>query len=344
MARDAAAGRTATWTAYEHWLYAYTATFLVPLTAVYALFGPVPIAGQLLVASVGSLTCVFSYHQVRRALTRGYAVAAALVVAVTPSQVLWSSLTMKDAFVWTTTAALGLVAAAGLAPKSPRRLAMIVAAAAVLLALIESLRPHTLVISAVALALTWFLPGQYRSARALAGVALVVLVPYAFGHGLAAQTLLSGRAETITQQRVANASAPGETSIGKVAAKADLAYLPTGLSVMVLEPVPWRDTDSRPLSLAKIEMVIWYPLVLLALAGATLARRHAGFLAFPILYAGATLLTYSLIEGNLGTALRHRGELLWPLAVMAAFGTWAARERFRAGVPTDLPFDRMVRT
>ena len=77
------------------------------------------------------------------------------------------------------------------------------------------------------------------------------------------------------------------------------------------------------MKVARANAIIWYPLLLLALIGLLgLRPRHLRVMAFPLLAGGAILLSYALIEGNLGTAFRHRGEFEWVVALLAGFGLW----------------------
>ena len=72
--------------------------------------------------------------------------------------------------------------------------------------------------------------------------------------------------------------------------------------------------------LARIEALVWYPLVALALFGLAGAWRMRRALAFPVLCGGGVLAMYGLTEGNLGTAFRHRGELVWVTLLLATVG------------------------
>lgn len=100
----------------------------------------------------------------------------------------------------------------------------------------------------------------------------------------------------------------------------DLKALPRGLVVMLLEPYPWRDTANLRMNLARAESFLWWPILALALIGVASVRRHPGVLVFPLV-AGAGIATmYALVEGNFGTAFRHRAEFIWAVALLAAFG------------------------
>jgi hypothetical protein len=117
-----------------------------------------------------------------------------------------------------------------------------------------------------------------------------------------------------------------------------VAYIPAGLTVVLLRPFPWEAATepSASLKLAGLESLLWYPILIFALIGLVAARRHHRQLAFPLLVLGATALMYALTEGNLGTAYRHRGEFVWVVALVASLGlsrvtAWFAR---RGAQPT----------
>jgi len=107
-------------------------------------------------------------------------------------------------------------------------------------------------------------------------------------------------------------------------AGADIRHLPRGLAVMLLEPHPLRRAHNTQVWLAKAEMLLWYPIVGLAVVGlASLwraRRQSASALAFPVLMGAGSLFVTSLAEGNFGTAFRHRGEFVWVMALLAAVG------------------------
>ena len=57
-------------------------------------------------------------------------------------------------------------------------------------------------------------------------------------------------------------------------------------------------------------------------------------LAFPVLASMGSLLVYASVEGNLGTAFRHRGELVWGVALLAALGAQTISGRRRPAEST----------
>jgi hypothetical protein len=108
---------------YDDFLYERTATLLVPIVGMYWLFGPIELFGQLYVALLGAATAALTARLALEIVDRRWALLAGLIVAALPSQVLWSSLILKDAAVWAVLSALVLVVALA-ARSGGRRLAL----------------------------------------------------------------------------------------------------------------------------------------------------------------------------------------------------------------------------
>jgi len=78
--------------------------------------------------------------------------------------------------------------------------------------------------------------------------------------------------------------------------------------------------DKAFLALPFVEHLIWYPLLLLAVFGLPEVRRGGADLAYVALVAFGLATMWALVEGNFGTAFRHRGEVVWAVVVLAAVG------------------------
>lgn len=406
MAAQMASGQTDHWDDFTNTLYWATATFMLPVTGLYKIFGPVTIAAQLLIAVVGSFAAFFVARLAGEFLEKKWAFAAGAIVALLPSQAFWSSMLMKDAFVWFVLSALALTLAVAARSTGPR-LFCYGGIAALLLVALSYLRLHTLVVASWALIIGCFFGIKlFRAWRIGVFVATALIVPMVLGGiGLAgiglvtnagsledrrfqnalgantavvdisqpppgsgvvppetqqevssletdaasaeskAQALLAAaeevengrreRAERLRERaadlaaeaeslRAAAAAALAEAgtpvAVGDAPLDPDLAHLPRGLSVMMLEPLPLPFSGSPALKLARLESLVWYPLLALAAIGLWNARHHARTLAFPVIAGAGILVTYALTEGNIGTAHRHRGEFVWVVALLAALG------------------------
>jgi hypothetical protein len=170
---------------YDDFLYERTATLLVPIVGMYWLFGPIELFGQLYVALLGAATAALTARLALEIVDRRWALLAGLIVAALPSQVLWSSLILKDAAVWAVLSALALVVAVA-ARSGGRRLALMGATAAVLLVLLGFLRLHTLQVACVAILLAVLVYPRPRPLVRLSGaIVLLACIPLVFGMGLA---------------------------------------------------------------------------------------------------------------------------------------------------------------
>lgn len=208
--------------------------------------------------------------------------------------------------------------------------------------------------------------------RLLVATVLVSLVPIPLGLGPAALPFVKSSAGTVDSRRAANAEGaatafapdsqaeepdrsgePGsgrrvEPDPGAVApgprVGSDGGALPglRGLEAVLVGPVPWRSVENPRVALARVDLVLWYPLLAGAVLGLTCLWRRR-LLTFPFLYVAGMTLVYSLAEGNFGTAFRHRGELVWGTALLAAFGLGVVRASIapaRSSAGTAAPVER----
>lgn len=410
LARDAAAGKTAHWDEYTESLYWRTSTLLVPLTAVYEIFGPAEIYGQLFLGLFGAGTAALVTRLALRKLQPAFALASGLVVALLPSQILFSSLTLKDSAVWFMLAGIALLVTFASEATGWKLVAfgLLVGTSLFLLA---HLREHTLVVASWALVLaSWVGSAEHRLYRVAGAAVLALTVPWVSGFGPAGYTFVAnaGSLETIRINNAQGANTavvedPDSTESSRpvnvvlehlderekeavrllkknvptkrVAKEAnlrtadverlrqrlkearrssaaeppvpssdsteepDLTHLPRGLSVTLLEPFPWQSGETTAFDMARAETVVWYPILVAALLGVPLLLRRSSVGFFPVVLGGGILVTYALTEGNVGTAYRHRGELVWIIALAFGFAvSWMVEKRkdARGSAPPDV--------
>ena len=118
---------------------------------------------------------------------------------------------------------------------------------------------------------------------------------------------------------VAGPSEPGGYVVDETPG-ASLAALPRGLVAVTLRPFPWEPARNVALLFAAIENLGWVVLYVLAAVGAFAGWRRRDALAFPFLVTGGILVVAAVSQANLGTAFRHRGQVLWALSVLAVVG------------------------
>lgn len=347
-------------------LYSATSTFLIPLTALFKVLGAWRFWGQLLAAAGGAATAAMVTHLAGGFVRRNIAVIAGLLVALWPSQVLWSSVVLRESMVWATLAAIavGLVTAAH--ARDDRVLTAGVAAVGLSLWGLSHLRVQSFVATAWAVALAVpLLRGRRRLVRTLAIWLLVLVVPLETGQGLGSYTMLERALPALGRTRVASStnaqsafikpvdqvepsgaasgvapststtlpvlntpgldlseptlvvSGDGTVYLVQETAGANARYLPKGLVAILGRPFPWEATNDIDLAMARAENALWFALYALAIAGAWWHRRRWRELAFPIACGAGVLAVAALVQGNLGTAFRHRAQVLWILALLA---------------------------
>lgn len=203
MAEWMARGLADTWNDYTKELYNSTATFTVPLTLIYIAFGSVDVGGPLLAATFGAATAALLTRLGLEIVPKGWAMAAGLGLAWFPSQVLWSSLTLKDSAVWATLASIAILAAVGARTRG-WKLLTIGTGIAVVLFLLGHLRAHTLVVAcwAITLGVLFSIATAFWE-RVVGTIVIAVGVPWLLGLGPAGFSLVMN--QDLEYRRTANA-------------------------------------------------------------------------------------------------------------------------------------------
>ena len=367
IAAEAASGAGERWDAYIEWVYERTFTLLGPIAGLYEVTGEFTLAGQLWVALAGAVVAALTTWLALRFLPRGWAIVAGLVVALLPSQLLWSSLILKDPIVAACMCGLAVcVYRANVAENGRRAVISLLPVIPIFVALAYT-RQQSLIV-AVWCVVAALLFGRWRptATRVAAALVLALAVPAVVTeYGLGGNEARSGFAALEEQRGAAAVGAetavvapdprgvepeePAPQGDKKPEPEAEpepepapepepdegnsigdnISYLPTGIQAYLLRPYPWEvDTSAFDLRVASFENLAWYCLFALALVGLTGAWRVREVLAFPVFILGGTIILYSLSEGNLGTAFRHRSEILWPVALLATLGAKLIADRF----------------
>jgi len=106
-----------------------------------------------------------------------------------------------------------------------------------------------------------------------------------------------------------------------------LSAIPLGLLYLLFAPFPWQLASVRQ-SLTLPEMLVWWCSVPFLVLGLWYAIRHRLRQVSPVLLFTTMLtLSYSLFQGNVGTAYRQRSQLLVFYFVFVAVGFVLMRER-----------------
>ena len=305
-------------------LWSHNRGFLVPIAFMLDALGSLPLAAQLVPAVAGSVTAVAVTVLLRRHTSATVALGGGVFAALFPSQVLWSSLILKDALIWMSLSLTAVVLAWWSERETVRGFATGAIAITVIASYLSILRLHTLVVCCVAIAVAaGWRRGHLRIQFIAATAALLLILPWIAGAGLAGLDLIRLGASGLEQQRQAAATG-GASAFGDavtIEALRDILYLPTGLRIMLIDPLPIHLGHSTGVLLAFVENIVWYPLLALAIYGVPVVRQRNPELTFTLLILLGLATMWALVEGNFGTAYRHRGEFVWATIVFAGIGT-----------------------
>jgi len=112
-----------------------------------------------------------------------------------------------------------------------------------------------------------------------------------------------------------------------------LAFLPVGLAYFLLAPFPWSITSGLQ-AVTLPETLFWYLLIPFGLRGLYLAFRYdPRAYTVPLSILLVVTFAYAMVEGNVGTAYRHRAQVLPLVFVFCAVGlrdAWAVWQERRA--------------
>jgi len=445
----------------DYYFWNINLSFLAPIGFLFRIFGPVPFLAQCMSAIAGATAAVCVTKLLLRHTGPTPALAAGLLISLYPSQILWSSLVLKDALVWMALAVLAVLTAWWHKQTAWKGIGLGIVGHAAVLVYISHLRVHTLMVACIALTMVavWK-SATYRALRVGTLFLLLLIVPLQAGSGPAGQEVTQVGIFGMEEQRqagAANASTavvdlplndqltqvhqdfdkvsddlakfsgiasgddpPSPEEAAAILARStatlvlaqeqlaeletdaldyetfekplqvrlrniiseisetptqlsrliqygpstmsrssiidviddvqtirdqlpniqsnlddlesstltdDILYLPNGIRVMLIDPLPHHLTRSSNLSIAFLEHLLWYPALILASIGIyvnrnTLFRRRTGSpeLLFAFLLLCGLTAMWGLVEGNFGTAFRHRGEFVWAVILLAGLG------------------------
>ena len=110
--------------------------------------------------------------------------------------------------------------------------------------------------------------------------------------------------------------------------RTSLRRSPRGLFDTMLRPFLWESAwSNRDKFGAGLESSLWIMLYGFSIYGAWKQREHIAPMVFPVLLIGVIALSGAVTHGNLGTSFRHRGQMLFALAVLSAGGLQAIADR-----------------
>jgi len=301
--------------------------------AVYWLIDRNMLAVQLVNAVIGAATVPVIYLCARHMFAHSrVARVSALFVAFYPSLILWSSQGLKDA------AIVFLLALAMLATLKLGEQLNIKYFAVLLVALICVLNFRFYVFYMVIAAVVGsFAIGMQKATTTsvLRQFLIIIMMGLAVTYLGVLRTASSqldnyANLEAIQHQRSGMVST-ANTGFGKdvdVSTSAGaLSAIPVGMIYLLFAPFPWQLASLRQ-SITLPEMIVWWASFPLLILGLWFAVKYKLRQVLPVIIFTTMLsISYSVFQGNIGTAYRQRSQLLVFYFIFVAVGYTIVREK-----------------
>jgi hypothetical protein len=122
----------------------------------------------------------------------------------------------------------------------------------------------------------------------------------------------------LDQMQTANSSFGKDVDVST--SSGALSAIPIGMTYLLFAPFPWQLANLRQ-SLTLPEMLVWWVSVPFLVLGLWFTIKYRLRQALPILMFSLMLtISYSIFQGNVGTAYRQRSQLLVFYFIFAAVG------------------------
>ena len=306
---------------------------LYMVAAIYGLIGRNMLAVQYVNSILGAATAPVAYLIAMEIFpNKRVARTCALLSAFFPSIVLWSAQGLKDGPI-VFLLAVCMLATLKLGERFNVR--YVVALALALCALI-TLRFYVFYIVIIAVTGAFILGRRPLSARTFARQFIimitigVVLAYFGVSRYASAQFETFGSLQRLQVMRL-DASQSAQSGFGENVDVSTpygaLSAIPLGVSYLLFAPFPWQFGSLRQL-MTLPEMMVWWSCIPLLVLGLWFTIKHRVRQVAPILIFVLLLtLTYSVLQGNVGTAYRQRAQLLIFYFVFVAVGFVLVREK-----------------
>jgi 4-amino-4-deoxy-L-arabinose transferase-like glycosyltransferase len=303
--------------------------------AICFLFGPFKLNLALFNSLIGTLTAFLIYRAARRFVHIRVARLACALVAFAPSMIMWSAIALKDA-VTTFLIVVCLVSCSEL--KQRFTLPALVGTILPILAM-QPIRFYLVYFMMFAVLGSLFvdrglraLTGIYKQIFLMAGIAAVFSLTGLAGRTVAESEALSFERVSVYREGMAQSARSGFSQNVDISTPGKaLAFLPIGLSNLLLGPFPWQMSSIRA-AIALPETMVWWLLFPATIRGAIfLARRRLSEISPVLLFAITLSCAYSLMHGNIGSGFRQRCQIFVFLFIFSAVGYYQKKCR-RLGI------------
>jgi len=301
--------------------------------AIYKIVGRNMLAVQFVNSVLGAATAPLAY-MISMEIFPNQRVAriCALLSAFFPSLVLWSSQGLKDGPI-VFLLVLSMLATLKLGNRFSFKY---LTALALALCCLITLRFYVFYIAVLAIAVAFILGRGRLTAQSFARQLIIMIIIgvalayFGVSRYASKQFDTYGSLQQVQLMR-GDASQSAGSGFGQDAdvssAEGALSALPLGLSYLILAPFPWQLASLRQ-AITLPEMLIWWASLPLLVLGLWFTLKYRLREVAPILIFTTLLtLTYSILQGNVGTAYRQRAQLLVFYFVFVAIGFVLGKEK-----------------
>lgn len=300
------------------------------VAAIYYFVGRNMLASALITAALGATTAVIVYRVVILLFNHaGVARTTAVLIAFSPSMIIWSSYGLKDGLI---VFCLSFCAFCTLKLRKAFSLKHLMLLLLFLFGL-YSLRHYVFMVLFVAIAGGMILGARnFSPARVLQGGLLTLILGFVFVYfgakdvaekNLDLKKIQNGR---VWSAKVANTGYGADVDITDT--KSALMFLPIGIVYVLLAPFPWM-INSFGQVITLPELILWWLAFPLFLKGYWFVIRHRLRESFTLcLFTIGLTLVYALYQTNVGTAYRQRAQLYVFFFIFISVG-WELRRNAR---------------
>ncbi len=287
----------------------------------FLIFGYSPLLPKIFNCFVSGFSAVFIYFASFELFNKKVAKIAYLLSLFFPSLILWSTMNIRDPLaIFSIVSIVYHLIMLIKGSKGLKNYAFISIAFGLLL----GIRGYMFVVMVISVFFAFFM-GQSRSpVRNFVFAFILIIISNMFYHTIFSKQLI----DEIDFQKLAKArtglayggSAFLKTTDISTPTKA-LWYLPVGTVYILFAPFPWQ-LSSKLQMITAPETLVWYILFFFFLRGLYLLIVSGFFtrIAPVLLPLVAIITTYALVEGNVGTAYRHKAQTLPLFFIIIAVG------------------------
>ncbi len=278
----------------------------------FSLFGDSRLALVVLNMFAGVWTALITFYVTREFLPLASAKVAAVLSGTFPSLMLWSVLNIRDSLATLCTVVLVLYGMRLAKSFRPSYL-WFFSVALLGLALLRDYMAFLVVMGLVIGSVTALRPERMFPTMLFGTAAAVALTYFADQIGLFSTVRPEGLLETAQALRTGlqqDATSAFGVGVETRTIGAALRYIPVGSTYLLFAPFPW-EIETTLQATAAGESLLWYPLFLLSILGFRISLRSRVTTAlFPVSVLLVVVSSYALVEGNFGTAYRHRAQIM----------------------------------